>query len=75
VIAFAGGGALETVEHGVTGVFFHRHDTEDFLAAARACDAMPTGPQVIARSARRFSREAFCGRVVAVLERLAGDAV
>jgi glycosyltransferase involved in cell wall biosynthesis len=69
VIAFASGGALETLEDGVTGVFFHRHDTEDFLAAVRECDAMPTDPQVVAQSTHRFSREAFCEGIAAVLER------
>jgi glycosyltransferase involved in cell wall biosynthesis len=73
VIAFAGGGVLETVEEGVTGVFFHRHDTEDFLAAARACGAMQTDPEVIAQRARRFSPEAFRERIATVLGRLLVD--
>ncbi len=42
VIAFAGGGALETVEEELTGVFFDRHDPDTFLAAVRKCDTIAT---------------------------------
>ncbi|MGB9184661.1 MAG: glycosyltransferase [Solirubrobacteraceae bacterium] len=69
VIAFAGGGALETVKEGVTGVFFDRHGPDNFLAAVRKCDTLATDPETIARRARRFSEEAFRERIAQVLER------
>lgn len=59
VVAFAGGGALETLEEGVTGSFFARHDPDDILAAIRRCDRIETPPQAIGAAARRFSRHAF----------------
>jgi glycosyltransferase involved in cell wall biosynthesis len=59
VVAFAGGGALESVEEGVTGAFFAEPTVECLLAAVRRADAIETGPDQIARAARRFSREAF----------------
>ena len=59
VVAFAAGGALETIEEGVNGSFFSCHEPDDVLAAIRRCDAIDTPPEVIATAARRFSRSAF----------------
>ena len=59
VIALAAGGSLETLEEGVTGVFFSRHHPDEILAAIRRCDEIETPPEVIAAHARRFSRTAF----------------
>ena len=59
VIAFAAGGALETLEDGVTASFFSRHDPDDVLAAIHRCDRIDTPPEAIAATARRFSRTAF----------------
>jgi glycosyltransferase involved in cell wall biosynthesis len=59
VAAFAGGGVLETLEEGVTGSFFTRHDPDAILAAIERCDRIETPPEAIAASARTFSRRAF----------------
>jgi glycosyltransferase involved in cell wall biosynthesis len=67
VIAFAGGGALETVAAGATGVFFHRHTVEDFLEAVRQCDDMPAEPGSIAAHAEQFSAPAFRERMAEAL--------
>jgi glycosyltransferase involved in cell wall biosynthesis len=67
VVAFAAGGALETVTYGVTGSFFTRHDPDDVLAAIRRCDDISTSPEEIASSAHRFSRREFQIRLLAVL--------
>jgi glycosyltransferase involved in cell wall biosynthesis len=73
VVAFAGGGALETVEDGVTGVFFREHSVEALLDALAQCDAIPTSPERIAQQARRFSRAMFRKRLASVLaEAIAG---
>jgi glycosyltransferase involved in cell wall biosynthesis len=72
VVAFAGGGALETVEQDVTGAFFTSHDVDDVLAAIRRCDAIRTPPADIAAHARRFSRDAFRAALLELLhERVA----
>jgi glycosyltransferase involved in cell wall biosynthesis len=68
VVAFAAGGALETLEDGTTGAFFTRHQPEDVLAAIRRCDAIDTPPDVIAARAQRFSRAAFRAGLLRVLE-------
>ncbi len=59
VIAFAGGGPLETVVNGTTGVFFHDHDVDSMVAAIARCDELDTAPEQIAASAGRFSVENF----------------
>jgi len=59
VIALAAGGALETLEEGVTGAFFKRHDPDDVLDAVRRADAIQSTPDQIALASRRFSRQAF----------------
>lgn len=59
VVALAAGGALETIEEGITGSFFARHDPELVRAAIDRCDAIETPPEAIAERARRFSRAAF----------------
>jgi len=69
VVAFAAGGALETVEEGVTGVFFHEHSAEAVIDALSRAGALSTAPQDIAAHAQRFSRAAFRDRLVGVIER------
>jgi glycosyltransferase involved in cell wall biosynthesis len=59
VVAFGGGGALETLTDGETGVFFREHTVEDVLRAIRRCDELDTPAVAIAASAQRFSRETF----------------
>ena len=67
VVAFAGGGALETVEEGATGAFFSRYDAVDVLDAIGRCDAITMPPAEIAACARRFSRAAFRSNISAAL--------
>jgi glycosyltransferase involved in cell wall biosynthesis len=59
VVAFAAGGALETLEEGVTGAFFQRHAHQEILDAIARADRIDAAPQAIAANARRFSRSAF----------------
>jgi glycosyltransferase involved in cell wall biosynthesis len=59
VVAFAAGGALETVQEGVTGAFFSRYNTTSVLDAIDRADRIQTEPAQIAASTRRFSRHAF----------------
>ncbi len=68
VVAFAAGGALETIEEGVTGAFFTRHTPDNVLDAINRCDRIAVGPEKIAAAARRFSRHAFEVGLASVLE-------
>lgn len=67
VIAYGGGGALETIEEGKTGVFFRTHEVADVLNAIRRCDELETAPSVIASSAQRFSQRVFRDSLCRVL--------
>jgi glycosyltransferase involved in cell wall biosynthesis len=82
VIAFAAGGALETLKDGVTASFFSRHDSGDVIAAIHRCDRIDTEPEALAAAARRFSHRAFENNLVRALasglaahRRVAGDGV
>jgi glycosyltransferase involved in cell wall biosynthesis len=68
VIAFAGGGALETVVEGVTGCFF-REPTVDALAAALdGFDPARYDPRAIAAHAAQFDTEVFKQKLRALLD-------
>ncbi len=67
VVAFAGGGALETVVEGRTGAFFTEQTPDVFLEALRRCDAMDADHHHIAAHAEQFSRGAFRQRIAAVI--------
>jgi glycosyltransferase involved in cell wall biosynthesis len=67
VVAYARGGALETVDDGVTGVLFGEQ-TEDSLAVALAAtERLATAPDAIAAHARQFGRTAFRDRLLAAI--------
>lgn len=68
VVAYAGGGALEVVEEGQNGSLFRRPVVEDLVAAVRRVERIDASPQDIARSAQRFSPEAFARSFRAVAD-------
>jgi glycosyltransferase involved in cell wall biosynthesis len=62
VVAFAKGGALETVVGDgdiPTGVFFHRQMVEALIEAIRALPKMKFDPYAIRRHAEKFDRKEF----------------
>ncbi|HYH87709.1 MAG TPA: glycosyltransferase [Solirubrobacteraceae bacterium] len=67
VVAFAAGGALETIEAGVTGEFFADPSVDALLDALTRADAITSSPELIAQHARQFSRDAFRARLTSVL--------
>jgi len=67
VVAFAAGGALETLEEGVTGVCFAEQSVEALLESLARCDAIASTPSTIAARVRRFSAAAFHERLRRVL--------
>lgn len=72
VVAYAAGGALETLERGVTATFFDRPDVDAAEAAMRAVLALDTDPAALAASARRFSGAAFADGIRAAVARARG---
>jgi glycosyltransferase involved in cell wall biosynthesis len=72
VIAFAGGGALETVIDGLTGTFFHRAEPASLADAVRRMESDHgrfSGPQ-IRELAKRFDRAVFVDKFGALVSSL-----
>ncbi len=59
VIAYAAGGALETVEDGVTGVLFHEQTPEALADAVARFETLRFDSDRIRQSSLRFGRERF----------------
>jgi glycosyltransferase involved in cell wall biosynthesis len=68
VIAFAAGGALETIVDGQTGAYFAEPTVESFIDAMQRCLALETASQSIAAHARQFSRQAFREKIEATVQ-------
>ncbi len=59
VIAFAGGGALETLVEGKTGIFFHEQNVDALANAILRFESLRFDSLAIRRHAERFSKEHF----------------
>jgi glycosyltransferase involved in cell wall biosynthesis len=72
VIAYAAGGALETVIDGVTGAFFTEPTAEALAEAVLRFDAAGVDPAACRRNAERFSPEQFRQRLIAEIATICG---
>ncbi len=68
VIAFHGGGALDTVIPAVTGELFEEATTDSLKAVWRRFDASRYNSEEIRRHALRFDTSVFCQRISAFIE-------
>lgn len=68
VIAYRGGGALDTVIEGATGAFFDQLTVDSLKAVWRNFDAFAYNPQGLRSHARRFDTSAFCKRISSFIE-------
>ncbi|MGQ9625561.1 MAG: glycosyltransferase [Anaerolineae bacterium] len=68
VIAYAGGGALDTVLEGVTGTFFREQTPQALAEAVRNFEDSHFDPETIRRHASRFDRETFKQRLSRFIE-------
>jgi glycosyltransferase involved in cell wall biosynthesis len=68
VIAYAAGGALETVIEGVTGRFFHQQSAAAIAAAVAAARTDRYDPAVIRSHAEGFGRSVFLEKMREVIE-------
>ena len=59
VIAYAGGGALDTVAEGVSGMFFHEQTVESLADAVRRFDDSAFEAGAIRRHAEQFAKDSF----------------
>jgi glycosyltransferase involved in cell wall biosynthesis len=67
VIAFRGGGAIETVVDGLTGVFFNKPTSASLVTAIEEFESRTWNQQVLRRHAERFDRSVFAFRVLQFL--------
>lgn len=68
VIAYAQGGALETVVEGKTGLFFHRLEETALMDAVRKGEAAVFSAQATRANAERFGRERFKKEIRSVID-------
>ena len=69
-IAYRGGGALETIVEGQTGVFFDDPSPESLAAVLRDFDAARFDPQRLRAHAETFGPERFKQRLKEIVERV-----
>ncbi|WP_084395817.1 glycosyltransferase [Henriciella aquimarina] len=69
VIALGRGGALDTVEDGVSGTLVHEQSVAAFVEAVRGFSDADYDPQAITAHARKFSKAAFKQGVASLLEK------
>lgn len=67
VIAFRGGGAIETIVDGLTGVFFNTPTSASLLTAIEKFESRSWSQQVLRKHAERFDRSVFAFRVLQFL--------
>ena len=73
VIAFRGGGYLETVVEGKTGIFFDKLTVEDLISALRRYDDTYhhiIKPEDCRRQAKKFSEEEFKRKMLKLVRRI-----
>jgi glycosyltransferase involved in cell wall biosynthesis len=59
VVAFAGGGALDTVQEGVNGVLFQTDSVDSLCEALRRFEQHTFQPAALRATAARFDRKVF----------------
>jgi glycosyltransferase involved in cell wall biosynthesis len=73
VVAFGRGGATETVENGVSGVFFAEQTVEAISSAVRRLEAYEINPQKIAAHAKQFGKDQFLQKMRAHIDGLLAE--
>ena len=71
VVAYAAGGALDTIEHGCTGILFHQPTPAALVEAVRQVDAHDFAPKALRQHARRYDVATFRRRLEQLLSRYA----
>jgi glycosyltransferase involved in cell wall biosynthesis len=67
VIAYRGGGAIETVDEDVTGVFFDQPDSRSLAEAIEKFESLRWNQYTLRRHAEKFDRTVFAFRVLQFL--------
>lgn len=67
VVAYHGGGALDTIVEGVNGLFFHQPTVESLSQTLLRVDSIKWNSQEIQGIAKRFERQVFVERMSALV--------
>ena len=70
VIAYAGGGALDSVLEGVSGTFFHEQTTESLIEAVHRFEGTTFEPAAIRAHAEKFDARVFKAQLRTLIERV-----
>jgi glycosyltransferase involved in cell wall biosynthesis len=70
VLAFRGGGALDTVQPGLNGLFFDQQTAEALAEGLEHVAAVSWNPEKIRQHAEKFGEETFVRQMKTLLERL-----
>jgi len=70
VIAFRGGGALETVLDNKTGVFFDQQTPSSIMGAVKKFEKLKFSPQDCRNQARKFSKEVFKKKILSFVDNI-----
>lgn len=70
VIAFHGGGYVETVIEGKTGTFFYEPTVDSLVAAIKKFEKMKFNPKNCVTQAQKFSRENFVKKINSLVSRI-----
>ena len=70
VLAFRGGGALETIVEGKTGMFFDKQTVSSLVDALKKFDAITYDPKVLEKNAEKFSERRFLEEFKTTVENL-----
>jgi glycosyltransferase involved in cell wall biosynthesis len=73
VIAYAAGGALDSIAEGLTGRFFHQQSAAALAAAVAAARCDRYDPDAIRRHAEGFGRDVFLTRMRAIIDKQVSD--
>ncbi len=72
VIAYRGGGYLETVVEGKTGIFVDRLDVDGVIEAVEKFEKTEFNSMVIRNNAEKFSKETFKEQMIELIAKYAG---
>jgi glycosyltransferase involved in cell wall biosynthesis len=73
VIAFRGGGALETIRENETGIFFDEQSADSLIEAVNRFEKMQFDPQLCRQQAKKFSPDNFRTQFLSLLKDLQKD--
>jgi len=68
VIAYRAGGALETIEEGVTGLFFEEQTPEHLIKTLKEFKSTDFNPELIRKKAMEFDEERFKEKIKGFIE-------